>query len=267
MSSIASLKKWSAAHPAVACAGWSLGIVLFVAFFPFATVLGAVGSGLSAGLNWADDNTRLYFSVLLFLALFCFCFGFSTKSGKRSSRYVTLGIVSILAMVFSAVYIDVAPNESRTANKFLGTVTSRLALRLDARNLASECARGRAFVSVVPNSSSAGQGPRVFLCEMADGGLVTREHFLSNIDISSMGCFNDGACPETFPWEARYDAEHNAVAFLRTNQTPEQCRLVVKKLDDRWKEHLFINGQAGQACSAPSNDLLVVYPVARLRSR
>lgn len=265
MSSIASLKKWSAAHPAVACSGWSLGIVLFVAFFPFSTVLGVVGSVLSAVLNWADDNTRLYFSAMLFSALFCLCFGFSNKNEKLSPWYVSLGFVFILAMVFTALHLGGYPNESRSANQFLDLVKKRLAFRLEPHELLRACPRGNAWMSVGKTSSVEGAGPRVFLCEPSVLGPVVREHFLSNIDIASMGCPAEKGCPAKLPWEARYDVERNAVAFLRSHQTPEQCQLVVKKLDDRWKKHLSINGKSMGACSLASNDLLVMYPVDEFR--
>ena len=271
MSNPSSLKKWSAAHPVVSCAGWSLGIVLFIALFPFGAVLDGVASAFSFLMRIADDHAKLYFSALLFVTLFSFCLGFSLDShvgkGKHSVCLKLLGFFTLVFLLVSAIGLGGNPSESRAANRFLNTAADRLALRLDPRMLTSECERGAAFVSVAPTPSSEGQGPRIFLCEVADGGRVTREHFLSNIDIASLGCSADEGCSAPLPWEARYDADRDAVAFLRANQTPEQCRLVVKKLDDRWKEHLLINGQAGQACSAPSNDLLVAYPVAILRSR
>lgn len=266
MSLFSNARKWSAAHPAVSCAGWSLGIVLFVAFFPFAAAAGVVGSALSAGLNWADDNAKLYFSALLFLALFGFCFGYSTKNEKHSFRSVTLGVLSLLVLVISAVYLGGSPNESRVASSFLNDVERRLAYRLDPRVIASDCARGRAYVSsgAVPGP---GEGPRVFLCEAKAGGLAVGEYFLSNINIAELGCDAEKGCLSRLPWEARYDSDRDAVVFLRTGQTQKQCRLVIKKLDDRWVKHLLVNGKAGTDCSQPSNDILVAYPVEAIGRR
>jgi hypothetical protein len=260
MSLFSSARKWSATHPAISCAGWSLGIVLFLAFFPFAAAAGVVGSALSAGLNWADDNAKLYFFTLLFLALFGFCFACSTEDAKHSSRSLTLGWLSLSVLVFSAVFLGGSPNESRVANLFLNDVERRLAYRLDPRVIASDCVHGNAYVSsgAVPG---VGEGPRVFLCEAKAGGLAIGEYSLSNINIAELGCDYQKGCPSRLPWEARYDSGRNAVVFLRTGQTQKQCRLVIKKLDDRWVKHLSVNGKAGTDCSQPSNDILVAYPV------